>query len=100
MAIFSNKQWDVTDYGIEARKPEPTYEIDKTRLTETADRGYGELYDWPIHMAEKSWVNLEAFIEAFTQALMIHAGAYEPKADLELLKMSADRARLDARELR
>jgi hypothetical protein len=30
------------------------------------------MYNWPVHMAEKTWVDIVAFIEAFTAALAIH----------------------------
>lgn len=97
--FFSNQQWDVTDYGIETRQGSPIYEIAKSRLTETRDGIRGREYNWPPHMAEKEWVNIEAFIEAFTQALILHAGAYTPKADLECLKASADGARVKRRQM-
>ena len=29
----------------------------------------GDLYDWPLHMARKPWVDVEPFLEAFEHAL-------------------------------
>jgi hypothetical protein len=27
---------------------------------------------WPLQMAEKSWIDIETFIEAFQQAVVVH----------------------------
>jgi hypothetical protein len=45
------------------------YWIDKGRLAETTDRGGVTYYDWPVHIAEKMWVNLNDFEQVFRQAL-------------------------------
>jgi hypothetical protein len=67
--LFVNDQWRVTDYGIEAvYPPAPVhYRIAKSRLSEL---------DWLEHMAEKPWVNIETFIEAYEKAFEIHKGQY------------------------
>ena len=83
--MFKNAQWAVTDYGIETVKPEASYEIDAGRLTEMSERSNGTFYDWPVHMAEKEWVDIEAFNEAFAEALEEHEGRYSPEVDLALL---------------
>ena len=71
----------LTDYGLEARKdspsPEkdgatPSYPIEAHRLLEITKREAHEYYDWPVHMAEKSWVDIDVFIEAFLVALIAH----------------------------
>ena len=56
---------------MESIEPAPTYELSSERLLETRTAG---LYDWPVQMAEKNWVDTEAFVEAFTKALSLHAG--------------------------
>jgi hypothetical protein len=79
-------------------KPAPSYHFNAERLVETTDRGpVGALYDWAVHMAEKTWVDIEAFIEAFTKALDLHAGKYSPKVDPDLLRKSFAEARLEAK---
>jgi hypothetical protein len=70
-----NHQWEVTQFGIESVRPAPEYPILKSRLTETTERGRATYYDWPIHLADKSWVDIEAFLEAFADALSTHAGS-------------------------
>ncbi len=72
--LFENHQWKVTDYGVESVKPAPTYHFYAERLLEERGAGDGEYYDWPAHMAEKSWVDIRAFNEAFAKAIELHAG--------------------------
>jgi hypothetical protein len=91
--LYKNQQWAVTDYGVESLRSEPYYHFDKTRLLESTDYGSGETYyDWPIHMAEKTWVDIEAFIDVFLKAIEIHAA----KADKATLQKSIERARREA----
>lgn len=98
---FSNEQWKVTDYGIEAivgsRTPSMSglttrYEIQAERLVETTERSNGTFYDWPVHMAEKTWVDVTTFNEAFAEALELHKGRYSPAVDLEMLDASISEA--------
>jgi hypothetical protein len=96
--LFQNRQWAVTDYGVESVKPAPSYNFTAERLVETADYGAGDLYSWLVHMAEKTWVDIEAFIEAFTKALELHANKYSPRVDPDLLLKSLTQARREAKE--
>lgn len=91
--MFKNRQWAVTKYGLEVLKPEPPYEIQASRLTETTTRDDKTFYDWPVHMAEKTWVNVAAFEEAFEQALRAHKGRYSPDVDPDMLAASFAMAR-------
>jgi len=90
MQFYQNEQWAVTDFGIESVKPAPTYLIEASRLTETTDYGRGTYYSWPVHMAEKTWVVMDAFVAAYRQALEIHIGKYAPPVDAALLEASID----------
>ncbi len=65
---WQGKQWAVTSAGIECR--DGTYFIDAKRLGEK--RHGTDLPDWPLHMAEKTWVNLADFSTAFLVALVLH----------------------------
>ena len=98
---FKNEQWEVTEFGLEAipgSKPKSidgitvSYEIEAERLAETTDRERA-YYDWPVHMAEKTWVDIEAFIEAFANALDIHKMRYQDGIDLGMLEASYRKAR-------
>lgn len=94
---FENHQWSVTDYGVESVRPGAPYHyhFDKSRLLETGNHG-GEMYDWPVHMAEKTWIDIEAFIEAFVKALDLHTGSYRGAVDQVMLEKSIERARREA----
>jgi hypothetical protein len=70
-ASFRNEQWAVTDYGLECA--DGSYPIEKRRLPELR----GDVYDWPVHMAEKNWVNLPLFLEAFREALVHHHSHFD-----------------------
>jgi hypothetical protein len=91
--LYRNHQWAVTKYGVETIKPEAPYYFEAKRLADLTDYGQGPLYNWPIHMAEKGWVDIEAFIEAFVKALELHAKKYKPPVDNELLARSLAEAR-------
>jgi hypothetical protein len=88
---FANSQWAVTDYGIECLTS--YYIIDAKRLGMLTDRSAGILYDWPVHLAEKTWVDLDAFAQAFEFALRHHAKAYKGTFDKARLAASLAVAR-------
>ncbi len=64
-------QWTLTEDALESNKDEntPEYIIPTERLLETTQREDGTYYDWPLHMAEKTWVQLDDFLEAFSEAV-------------------------------
>jgi hypothetical protein len=83
---FKNNQWSVTRFGVEAVKPAPFYIIEASSLLDIRDDGF---YMWPLQLADKTWVDLNAFIEAFDKALSIHHLIENPV----LLRASCDKAR-------
>ena len=88
---FANAQWRVTDWGLAAEKIGLLeYYIEASWLLE-AKRG--AMYDWPCHMAEKPWVDIEAFIEAFIIALEVHKGRYKGNVNPQFLALSLAKAR-------
>jgi len=93
--LFQNHQWAVTSLGVEGLGEHAYYGFNKERLLETTDYGSGELYDWPVHMAEKTWVDIEAFIQVFEKALDLHG--YRKGVDQVRLEQSLARARKEAR---
>ena len=64
--IWQGSQWAVTEYGIECR--DGRYAIPADRLSELR----GAVPDWPLHMAEKDWVEIHDFCTAFLVALAVH----------------------------
>ena len=89
MTIFKNTQWEVTDWGLTSIKPSAPYEyeIAASRLLETANFG-GKKYNWPRQIAEKTWADLKAFLEAYAQAIEFHKGKYKGTVDLKLMQES------------
>ena len=79
-----NGQWKVTSYGLETVKPAVPYAIKASLLT----RPRGNCYDWPLHLAEKGWVSLSEFEEAFKKAVAFHKGKYSPEYDSKVLAAS------------
>ncbi|HEX4158680.1 MAG TPA: hypothetical protein VHY79_09400 [Rhizomicrobium sp.] len=108
MALFQNHQWEVTEYGVEAistgllgstpRRVVPKYFLEAGRLLEGTERGEHQIYDWPVHLAEKGWVDMDAFIEAFLVALIVHRGRYSGDVNPMMLQATFARARADAKE--
>ena len=78
MVFYKNAQWAVTEWGLEAarRGHRPNTLSLLHQLLERGGIGHGELYDWPLHLAEKTWINIDAFNEAFAEALKHHKGKY------------------------
>jgi hypothetical protein len=62
------KQWKVTRDGLEAR--DGTYFIAADRLHRL--RMGTDLYSSPIHMAEKNWVDVPDFLDAYQAAMLRH----------------------------
>lgn len=80
--IWQNKDWRVTKQGLSS--VDPSYHIGVDQLSDTRMLPGGTIASmWPMHMAEKSWVNLETFIEAFKMALTTHRPASVGQLNLE-----------------
>ena len=94
MPLFRNHQWAVTETGITVLEPANIYpDIAATRLTEMSGAGRGKFYDWPVHMVEKTWVDPEAFIEAYVKAVELHGARCKPPADPAIVARSFAEAR-------
>jgi hypothetical protein len=69
--FFQNAQWKVTRYGLECRTV--PYDI--------AAKGLGNLRGFfpslPLHMAEKNWVDIRLFCEAFREAVQFHSVVFD-----------------------
>lgn len=92
MTIFENAQWKVLDDGVEAKTGFPGYDFAINRVFEITSRGAKTFYDWPIHMAEKIWVDLPLFIEAFEKAVRYYASTSGETVNEDMLKASYDEA--------
>jgi hypothetical protein len=65
--LFENAEWCVTSDGLEHRRT--GYFIDRADLDQRRD---GDLWAWPLHMAEKSWCDMAPFMEAFGRAAQLY----------------------------
>ena len=88
MAYFENRQWAVTDWGLEAALGATEYLIPADRLLSKDGIGGGTYYDGPLHMGVKTWIGIDAFNEAFKQALQYHRGKYRGEVDQAMLRES------------
>ena len=76
--------WEVTTKGLQHNKED--YFIEKESLLRTRD----DCYDWPLHLAEKDWVDIEFLLLRFEEALNKH---YPDGMDWERFSRSRDEAR-------
>lgn len=83
---FENHQWAISRAGLISKKPAPTFEIEARRLVETTERACGVYYDWPLHVSNLAWVDREAFLVAFRNALTHHAERLKGSVDLGMLR--------------
>lgn len=85
-ALYQNAQWRVTSKGMESLDPSHPYSI-RLRLLDNVERPrpLGKVYDPPIHLAQKSWVDIDAFLDAYDHALDMLAGQLKHPVDEALL---------------
>ena len=98
MTSYGNKQWIVTAEGIEAPR-EGGYWIGTLQLRQTTERDGVTYYDFPIHVAEKEWVDIFYFIEAFVYALRADARMSGEAIDETMLSRTIRRATAVARQI-
>ena len=80
--LWQNAAWVITTGGMASR--EHLYQIVANQLAEVRDSdGDTRLAMWPLQMADKSWVIIETFIEAFRQALVVHMPEAISSLDLD-----------------
>ena len=69
------------------------YEFSAHQLSETRKGINCVYYKWPLQLAEKTWIGIEAFIDVFERALTIHEGKYEPPFDRAMFERTVALAR-------
>jgi hypothetical protein len=78
-AWWRGRQWTVDADGIYC--PEHDYFIKADRLGETRPGRPGNPHDgwpdWPMHLAEKPWVDIDDFLAAFAVALALHGRRFK-----------------------
>jgi len=88
MTVFENSQWVVKEDGMGPVETLPPYDIAIERVFEITNRGGNKFYDWPVHMAEKTWVDAGLFNEAFDHAIRYHSKASGEPIDEDMLQAS------------
>lgn len=100
MINFSNHQWTVDLDGIEGNPETGRYFIELDRIDATTERRGVTYYDFPIHLAEKEWVDIDAFIAAFEYALRSWANLVGEAVDEAMLAATFQEARQIAEKSR
>ena len=67
--IWANAEWEVADDGL-ASLGDVEYFIPKNRLCELRPGRQAQgIASWPLQMADKTWVKIDPFLEAYGRAL-------------------------------
>jgi len=96
--FFKNRQWQVTNDGLETVAELVNSYIPHSKLLNLRTGGSESLYEWPLHMAEKTWLDYGAFEEAYRIALQQHIQITE--VNLDRLEKSIDKGRAIAQRVR
>ncbi len=80
--LWDNAHWTLTVDGLLAKHQQ--YKIGNDQLADLRDiEGHQGIAMWPLQMAEKSWVDIETFIEAFQQAFNVYKPSGWDAIDLD-----------------
>ena len=71
MSEFENADWIVTDKAMSSKKTDYIIALDD--ILEKTHRTGKELFEWPIQLAQKTWVDASLFNEAFEAACRLQA---------------------------
>ena len=88
-------QWKVTEFGLESVGQQSENFIEMERVSQLIEREGVEYYEWPLHMAMKSWVDIEDFLIVFEKTLE----AYEEKVGAPINQTLLSNSFSKAREL-
>lgn len=86
--VYQNQDWVVYRDRMEAADGSYTVQM---YLHEK--RQESELWDWPLHMAEKTWVNIETFAPAFLELLKVRGVAIDAALLMTFYKIGQDEVR-------
>ena len=89
--FFKNHQWQLTNNGLETVAELVDSYIPRSRLLNLRTGGSESLYEWPLHMAEKTWLDYGAFEEVYRIALQQHSQLAE--VNLDRLEKSIEKGR-------
>ncbi len=89
---YQGSQWAVNQELFWALPPE-RYDFQTRRIGEIEDWGSGPIYTFPVHMAEKEWVDIEDFIEVFQAAWSLYGALLPAPLDKEVMERTVRQAR-------
>jgi hypothetical protein len=92
MLVYENSDWIVDSEGIHTKHPPPDYNIFFRSLYDMRDTLEGDMFEWPLHMAHKSGINIHLFNDAFSKAMRYHATLNHRGVDEDLLRRSCEEA--------
>ncbi len=78
--MLTASQWKLTEFGFESVGQQSENFVEMERVSQLTERDGVNYYEWPLHMAIKSWVDIEDFIIVFERALE----AYEEKKGAQI----------------
>jgi hypothetical protein len=87
---WQNKQWAVM-CSVDVRCKGHYYWVEGHRLLES----HAGTYEWPMHMAEKEWVDPAAFVEAWKKAIEVRG----MRADDRLMRATMTEMKPIVREM-
>jgi len=73
---WAGRQWCVSDFGLETIKPHH-YAVPAENLGDLS-HGIVPSAERLRHVAQKTWVDVEDLIAAFSVAVLVHTGKFEP----------------------
>ena len=92
MVTFKNSVWAVDENGLHTVGDFPRYEIPSEEIFKITDRGGTKYYDWPVHMAEKTWVDPVLLNSAFDAAIKHFSKSSGKSIDTKMLNASYSEA--------
>ena len=91
--MHTGQQWEVDQHVFRTRLGHLNYDFATSRMGEIEDWGFGPIYTFPVHLAEKDWVDIEDFIVVFTYAWLVYGALQSAPLDRVVLERSLQRAR-------
>lgn len=93
--LWEGRQWAVTTYGLETISEPYHYYLTPLSLNDKRTTPRGEVFDNPLHMVEKEWLDVEDYLTAWLAALALHG----QQSDQETVRLTITEAHKLRREL-
>lgn len=90
--VHRGAQWAVDQETFRALPPE-RYSIPTRWIGNIDDWGNGPVYEFPVHMAEKSWVDIDDLISVFRAAWYVYGALQPAQLDDAIMERTVQQAR-------